>query len=531
MTLLRKFRLSTIAGAALIAIALMIIHTSCTPQKKSAAAATERTDAPPAPKDILPAQCGGRWYPGGAAELGAAVDGYLDAAKDVEHEGRIVALISPHAGYRYSGPTAGYAYRQVRGKKYDTVVVVGFAHGFRMNGAAVYTGDAVDTPLGYLRVDTATAKALVKTGGVFHDDERAFFHAEHSLENQLPFIKRALGDPQIVLVMIGEQTPETVDGVGDGLAAALKGKDALLVASTDMSHFWPHAEAGKLDAELIGLVEELDGEAIRGALEKEGDTTGRRMCGHGAALAVLRAARALGADGAVKLHYETSGDVTGEKGEVVGYLAAAVVNTAVAEKSDGEGAMKNGGGTDGELNEEQQRKLLKIARESLEAFIGSGERKKFAADEPALTVKHGMFVTLEKHGRLRGCMGHFDEDTPIAALAGSQTLVSATRDPRFPPVQANELKDITIEISVLSTPRAVASYEEIEVGRHGVILKKGFRGATFLPQVAPEQGWDRDEMLTNLAMKAGLGPDDWREGASFEVYTAQVFGEEEPGRK
>ncbi|MFH1539574.1 MAG: AmmeMemoRadiSam system protein B [bacterium] len=519
-----------------LALALTLLfltsQTSCSQQKGATGAEAEKAeknvalaqrspgDPPPAPKTILPAQCAGQWYPGSKGELKKAVDGYLSAAKKVELPGRLVALISPHAGYPYSGPTAGHAYRQLEGRQYDTVVVVGFAHGFGFEGASVYAGDAVETPLGYVEVDMDIARALIRQHEKIIDLPEAFYKAEHSLENQFPFLQKALEKFKIVPVMIGYQESGIVDVLADALAEVLKGKNALLVASSDMSHFLTYDEAVKLDGETTGLIEKYD----------TGGLSGNRLCGHGAVEAVMRAAKKLGADKAVKIHYENSGDVTGDRSRVVGYLAAALLDVSDEDNEESakeESPMKGSLQSDDILNEEQQKTLLKIARESLEAYIRDGERKKSSTEDPALKRKLGMFVTLNKQGRLRGCMGHFAEDTPLVDLTASQVIVSATGDPRFPKVSPNELKDIDIEISVLSSPRPVDSHEDIVVGRHGVILRKGYSSATFLPQVAPGQGWDRDEMLTHLAMKAGLRPDGWKSGASFDVYTAQVFGEEE----
>ncbi len=182
---------------------------------------------------------------------------------------------------------------------------------------------------------------------------------------------------------------------------------------------------------------------------------------------------------------------------------------------------------EGILTRAARRELLTIARAALTDHITTGRIPNPAAASRELQIRQGMFVTLTIGGNLRGCMGHFDNDTPIAELAARQAVVSATHDPRFARVQPQELAAISIEISVLSNPEPVPSWRDIVVGTHGVIIEKSGRRATFLPQVAPEQGWDRDTMLSHLAVKAGLTPGAWREGASFKVYTAQVFGEKD----
>ncbi|MEW6202696.1 MAG: AmmeMemoRadiSam system protein B [bacterium] len=470
---------------------------------------------------IVPAQCAGQWYPGSKGELTRTVDDYLRNAKVEKVQGRLVALIAPHAGYFYSGAMAGYSYRQLEGLHYDTVVVVGFNHGYPYSGISVYTEGYLETPLGLIEIDSEVAKALTEQDNSIYFLEDAFLTAEHSIENQLPFLQRALDKFKVVPVMFGTQSKDNVDKLASALAAVLKGKNVLMVASSDMSHFWGYDDAVRLDEEILKYVRQFDPEGIQKALAR--DDTGRRLCGRGTVVAVMKAAKMLGADKAVVVKYNNSGDVSGDRSRVVGYMASAFYNT----KAKNEGSGKKSELNKGELNETQQKSLLKIARESLEAYIRHGERKTFAADDPALKRKHGMFVTLTINGQLRGCMGHFEQDTPLNELAAKQVIVSATGDPRFLQVRADELNKIKIEISVLSPPEPVASYEDIIVGVHGVILEKGYHGATFLPQVAPEQGWDRDEMLTHLAMKAGLSPDGWKEGATFKVYTAQVFGEEE----
>ncbi|MEW5947155.1 MAG: AmmeMemoRadiSam system protein B [bacterium] len=507
---------------------------SCSQEKgKTAlpAADNPKETTPPQKADrggIVPAHFAGSWYPGGGTELEGMIDGFLAGAKKHDVQGRLIALIAPHAGYVYSGSVAAHAFKQLEGAAFETVVVVGFAHRFPFDDISVYAEGHFETPLGLIPVDTELARALIDQHPSIRFYREPFLSdraPEHSIENELPFLQRVLGAFKLVPVMIGGQSPGNVEILASALARVLKGRNALMVASTDLAHFWTHEETARLDAETAKYVEKMDADGLRKLLA--GDATGRRMCGHGAAEAVMRAAAALGADRGVILKTADSYDITGESRErVVGYLAAAFFDTS-QKKAKGTMEMKNEDLSAGELNEAQKKELLLIARESLENYVRTGEKRKFPTGDEGLKAMRGMFVTLNKHGRLRGCMGHFEQDVPLNELAAHQVIVSATRDPRFTPVRPDELEDITIEISVLSSPEPVASYEDIIVGKHGVILEKGASGATFLPQVAPEQGWDRDTMLEHLAMKAGLPPDGWKKGASFQVYTAQVFGEED----
>lgn len=491
---------------------------------RNAVHSAARTAAPAIPeKDIFTVTSPGRWFPDDPAELRAMVDGFIDKAEDKKIKHRIVALMSPHAGYPYSGSVAGYAYRQLRGLHYDTVVVVGFDHAVRGEGIAAYDRGGFRTPLGVIPIDTEMVNALTKSSKLIKHNPAAFA-GEHSLDNQLPFLQRALDDFKLVPLLLTEQTQENIDALAGALAEAAKGKNVLLVASSDMSHFWTHEEAKKLDDETLGPILKMDAEAL-GKILKD-DPSGRRLCGRGDVQAVMRAAKALGADTAHLLHYADSKDTSGyddpQRG-VVGYGAVAFTDDA----ADPPRAEVKKSEYPGELDETDQKQLLKIARQALEQSVRDGKTPKFENDLPRLENKRGVFVTLNENGELRGCMGHFEADTPLYDIVARQTVMSAFQDPRFPPVREEEVSRITIEISVLSVPEPVNSYEDIVVGRHGVILQKNGRGATFLPQVAPEQGWDRDTMLSQLSLKAGLPGDAWKSGAAYLVYTAQVFGEKE----
>ncbi len=528
-----------------ILAAALFVFVSCAgcakaenPQKATSNETSKKTAAAQSPGPVFTCTSAGRWFTGNPAELRDMVDRMLADASPIEIKGRIVSLISPHAGFIYSGPVAAHGYKAIAGKEYDTVIVVGFSHGVYDPGIAVFESGAFRTPLGDIPIDAETTSALVAAGKGVIRHNPTLFKDEHSVDNQLPFLQAALGEFSLVPVIMGNQSKANIDILADALAKALEGRNALMVASSDMSHFWPQNEAKRLDRELLEKVQEMDEKGIAEIMKE--DPTGRRMCGHGAAQAVIRASRKLGSHKAAVLKYATSQDTFGATGQgVVGYMSAALFNENPAipspKKSDGNpGSATNTTKEDvmpemdnaSELDEKSQNELLAITRKSLESTIRKGVGYEPEDANPALRVKRGMFVTLNKNEQLRGCMGHFEPDTPIFKLAASQVIVSATRDPRFPPVRPEELDSIHIEISVLSQPAPASSYKDIEIGKHGVILECGWNASTFLPQVAPEQGWNRDEMLSHLAMKAGLPPDGWkRDNCKFLLYTAQVFGE------
>ena len=258
----------------------------------------------------------GRWYAGGAADLRREVDGYLTDTP--APRAGIRALVSPHAGLMYSGPIAGHGYAAVGGGDYDVVVLVGPSHYKAFSGVAVAARGSFDTPLGALPIDEALASALATASDVVTVD--AEVHArEHSLELQLPFLARVLPDVAIVPLMIGSQRRSVTHALGDLLAEHLAGRRALLIASSDLSHFLPRSAAVRLDTRVLECLTRFDADDLDRALVDEPN----HACGGGAIVSVLRAARALGADSGAVLKYGDSGDVSGDTDSVVGYVSAA----------------------------------------------------------------------------------------------------------------------------------------------------------------------------------------------------------------
>ncbi|MCU1384351.1 MAG: hypothetical protein JWL71_3048 [Acidobacteria bacterium] len=270
--------------------------------------------------NVRNAAVAGTWYPRTAAGLAAAVDGYLTAADRAGREvaGDLVALIAPHAGLMYSGPVAAHAYRLLRQRTFDVVVLVGPSHFDPFDGVALPPWTGFDTPFGVAPIDAACARAIAAATPIVH--ERASAHTrEHSLEMQLPFVGRLAPAVPIVPLLMGYQTAETAASLGIALAAALRGRRALLIASTDLSHYHDATTASALDSVVIDCVSRFDADGLQHALE----TTPDHACGGGPTVAVMRAARAAGAADAVVLNYADSGDVSGDKSSVVGYMAAA----------------------------------------------------------------------------------------------------------------------------------------------------------------------------------------------------------------
>ncbi len=271
--------------------------------------------------NIRRAAVAGSWYPDSAPALAAAVDRHLAEADRtaVNVPGDLVALIAPHAGLMYSGPVAAHAYRLLRDRAFDVAVLVGPSHFVGFEGVAIYPSGGFETPFGVAPIDRDCARAILAATPVVHEHPTA--HArEHSLEMQLPFLERIAPNLPIVPLLMGYQTAATARALGSGLGAALRGRKALLVASTDLSHYHDAATASALDAVVIDCVSRFDDEGLQRALEAQPD----HACGGGPTVAVMRAARLAGARDAVVLRYADSGDVSGDKSAVVGYLAAAL---------------------------------------------------------------------------------------------------------------------------------------------------------------------------------------------------------------
>jgi AmmeMemoRadiSam system protein B len=267
------------------------------------------------------ASVAGTWYPDDPMRLVSHLDGYLERARIEDPAGRLRAIVVPHAGLMYSGPVAAYAYNVARRHQHSALVLVGPSHFVPFHGVSIWPDGEWETPLGPIAVERDLAAALASaTTSII---QLPVAHGrEHSLEMQLPFIAHVLPEVPIVPMVMGQQTRETAFALSAAIAAAVQAHapDALLVASSDLSHYEDAATAASLDEQVIRYVETLDPEGLMQALESEP----RHACGGGPMVAVLDAARRLGATGARLLQYADSGDVSGDKSSVVGYMAAAI---------------------------------------------------------------------------------------------------------------------------------------------------------------------------------------------------------------
>lgn len=487
--------------------------------------------SPVCASDIKDADLAGSWYPASKEALTLQLQGYLDKAVPPKVDGTVYAVIAPHAGYQFSGPVAAYSYKAAALRPVKTVVLIGFSHRKSFDGISVYDRGSFRTPLGEIAVDAKLASEITAANPRIRYYPAAF-DEENSVEMQIPFIQLVFKGATIVPIAFGGQSYGDAVILADALAAALKPRgDYLIVASTDLSHYHGYDEANAIDARLAALLRTMKARdiydsAITGSCE---------MCGLMPVTATVLAAQKLGFGNVSILKYANSGDTYGDKSKVVGYLSAVFYRPAdpvTNEVAGGTQEKTKAGGEKMLLNQAQRARLLAIARESITGFVKSGKRIDVSEKDPVLNEPMGAFVTLHEKGELRGCIGNMTGQGPLYKTVAAMAIEAATGDPRFMTLSPEEIDTIDIEISVLSPMRKVKSADEITIPGHGVLVRRGFRSGVYLPQVATETGWTKEEFLTSLCgQKAGLSPDAWRDPSTdMYVFTAEVFGEKEGGR-
>jgi AmmeMemoRadiSam system protein B/AmmeMemoRadiSam system protein A len=473
---------------------------------------------------VRPPAVAGSFYPADPAELAKMVDGFLAQAKPPAIKDPVQALVSPHAGYEFSGGVAAYGYALVQGKHYDRVVVIAPTHIDPFDFVSVFGGDAYQTPLGTVPVDKAFCKRI--TGGDIrlsgHGHEIPGPRGEHSIEVQLPFLQRAIGQFKLVPIIMGSQSYEDCRALGIALAREIKreGGSTLIVASSDLSHYHPYDDAVKLDHKVLNAIQEWDYFNLAENCQRRA----WEACGCGPIVAAMIASERLGAAGPHLLKYANSGDVTGDRSRVVGYSSFAFVKPLKPAAEAGPRFS---------LSPAEKDALLALARRSVEMAV---KEHKLYPDAPSsfdsFNQERGAFVTLKEHGELRGCIGYISPLRPLATTGRDVAAGAAVEDPRFPPVTVNELGKLEYEISVLSPLRRVLDVNSIQVGRDGLIMKRGGKMGLLLPQVPVEQHWNVKKFLEETCLKAGLPPDAWQDpDTDIFSFTALVFGEHTPAAK
>jgi MEMO1 family protein len=467
----------------------------------------------------------GSFYPVDAKSLTAMMDDMLARATPPPVEGQILAAVSPHAGYQYSGPVAAYTYAALKGHKYSRVVVIAPSHYVAFDFTSVYDGDAYATPLGTVPVDKEFARKLakmsstMKLSGEGHEITSA--SAEHAVEVELPWLQRVLGNFQLVPIVMGDQGYESSRALGVALAKLIQNEkknnssagETLILASSDLSHYHKYDEAVKMDNKMLHALESWDYFSMSQNFQQRI----WEACGGAPIVAAMIAAERMGANQAQVLKYANSGDTTGDRSRVVGYSADVFVKAKSEKAAE----------TPFSLKDTEKRELLALAHKSTEYAVK--ERKLYgavASSDEVLNQERGAFVTLKQSGALRGCIGYTSALKPLYLTVRDTASYAALQDPRFKPVTAAELPQLEYEISVLSPLRRVQDVREIKVGEHGLIMVNGSKEGLLLPQVPTEEKWNRDQFLDGTCQKAGMSAGCWKdENTDIFRFTAVVFGD------
>ncbi|MEE8605039.1 MAG: AmmeMemoRadiSam system protein B [Candidatus Aminicenantaceae bacterium] len=448
------------------------------------------------------AQLAGSWYPKDPEALSRLIDHFLkNVPASTLPSGNIMAIIAPHAGYVFSGQVAAYAYKSIQNKNYESVVILAPSHQFGFEGCSIYPNGGYETPFGIAQVDAFLAAEISKATGFGYIAQA--HQDEHSVEIQVPFVQRVLPQAKIVPIVMGIPKKAMIIRLAKGLKKATVGKKILIIASTDLSHFYTKEEANKKDNETIALIQEFKTDELIRKCEK-GENI---LCGGGPVGTTLL----FGKDkaGVEILRYSDSSEASQDESRVVGYLAAALIAKPSTKEFH--------------LSEKDKKELLQLAYSTVNLYIQKNKVPEYKPKSENLSQNCGAFVTLKKHGQLRGCIGFIEPVLPLHQAVMQASIYAACRDSRFLPVTRDELDDLEVEISVLSPLKKIINPNRITVGRHGLVIAKDGKRGLLLPQVAVEQNWTRETFLERACLKAGLPKNAWRSGAEIFVFEAIVF--------
>lgn len=444
----------------------------------------------------------GSWYPKDPQALAGLIDHFLDnVPASTVPSGEIMAIIAPHAGYVFSGQVAAYAYKTIQEKNYQSVVIIAPSHQWAFDGCSIYMSGGYETPIGTASVDASLAADIASATGFTYIEQA--HKAEHSVEIQVPFVQKILPKAKIVPIVMGVPSEATVSRLAEGLKKATDGKKVLLIASTDLSHFLTKEQANQKDKETIELIRELKADEIIRKCQKRENI----MCGGGPVAATLLWAKDKA--GVKILRYSDSSEASQDESRVVGYLAAALVVEPVSE--------------DFRLSGQEKKELLDLAYATVNMYVREKKLPEFTPRTDNLRRKCGAFVTLKKHGELRGCIGFIEPVLPLHQAVMQASVYAACKDSRFLPVTRDELEDIDVEISVLTPLKKIRQPNRIMVGKHGLVIAMDGKRGLLLPQVAVEHNWTRETFLEQACLKAGLPKNAWRSGADIFVFEAIVF--------
>jgi len=425
----------------------------------------------------------GQFYPESPAQLKAMIGKLVDDRVPREE---VIGLISPHAGYIYSGPVAGATISRIEFK--DTFIIIGPSHTGSGKPLSIMAQGTWKTPLGKIEIDSELAERILTTSSYLQDDYVAHL-SEHSIEVQLPFLQYFKPDIKLVPIVLAYATGDIYKEIGKEIARAVKalGRKVVIIASSDMTHYEPRESARTKDFKAIEAILKLDEDEL---LKRVGefDIT---MCGYAPAVSLISAAKELGAKGAELVKYQTSGDITGDYSSVVGY--AGVIITA-----------------------REPSPLMKLARETVESYVREGKPPPLPELTPEMREKAGVFVSIHKFDELRGCIGTIEPQMQnIAEEIITNAISSATRDPRFPPISPDELDELTYNVDVLTRPEPIESKDQLDPRKYGAIVEAEWRRGLLLPDL---EGVDTVAYQLDICrQKAGISPDEPVKLYRFEV--------------
>jgi AmmeMemoRadiSam system protein B/AmmeMemoRadiSam system protein A len=478
----------------------------------------------PFEKDISyrPHTVAGSFYPADPDTLRNDLKEYLELSdiSNIPLKDKIFGIIAPHAGYVYSGFVAGKVYRELYRRDYKTAIVISPSHHQYFPYASVFSGDAYVTPLGPVEVDKELVARLTQQNTYVrlsmdgHNWRRGA--PEHSLEVQLPFLQYVLPKIKIVPIVMGSQDPQVIHSLSVAIYKTLKEinrtDEVLLIASSDLSHYHSYSSAYEIDSNFVETFERFDYFKLVALLNNREI----EACGGGPIAVVMTVSEALGANKPVKLLYATSGDspfVTPMKDRVVGYFAGALVSDSTFKQT----SLPN-------LTEPERKQLLDFVKNVVEA-ITTNKNYDVPTNLQKITSflqPYTAFVTIQKNKELRACMGHIFPTKPLIFELKEVAKTSATSDWRFGPIRKEELPYLTYEITILSRFKKVFSFDQIQIGKHGLYIRYQNHTGLLLPQVATERNWDVTTFLQNLCLKAGVAKTTFLDPVA-EIYSFEAL--------
>lgn len=431
---------------------------------------------------IRPAVVAGQFYPAQADQLQEMIRGMVDETAEQEE---VIGLVLPHAGYIYSGPVAGATVSKARFK--DTFIILGPNHTGLGKPLSIMTEGSWETPLGKVEIDAELAGRVLAASQHLEEDAEAHSR-EHSIEVQLPFLQYFKKDVKIVPICLARYSASVFKEIGGEIARAVKesGREVVILASSDMTHYESQQSAQRKDARAIAAILELNEDQLLDSIEELNIS----MCGYAPVVALISAAKELGVNRTDLVRYQTSGDVIGDYSSVVGY--AGIILTRMSS-------------------------VTSLAKETVETYVRQGEILSPPAElTREMKEKAGVFVSIHKLGALRGCIGTFEPQREnVAEEIITNAVSAATQDPRFPPVTLPELADLDYSVDILTRPEPIESKDELDPKKYGCLVECDFRRGLLLPDL---EGVDTaDYQVSVCCQKAGIAP-----GEPVKLYRFQV---------